>query len=199
MYAFRKGIERRKVEAVLKYLNWNNELWFNFPKYEVYQWSASTGMWKEGYDWVWGEDCELQEGPCYTRNTGAGHYIASSLSSDATNAYWDNLEPWLKETDRSKLNKAQRLIADPSMIPAMEVWRAVFKTQDECMTNQFLGAPGPKMVEFTGQLKALEDATFLEIINGTQSVEDLDQFVADWKKGGGDEVTAEVNEWFATQ
>ena len=198
VYCFRKGIEQRKVEAVFKYLNWNNDLWFNFPKHEVYQWSASTGIWKEGYDWVWDENCELQEGPHYSRNTGSGHWIQSVLSNEGLAAYWDNLEPWILETDRSKLNKAQRVIADPAQKPAMDIYRAVYNTQHECMLNQFLGAPGPNMVDYTGHLTALEDAAYLEIISGSRPLDAFDQFVADWKKSGGDDVTAEVNEWYAS-
>jgi len=198
VYCFRKGIERQKIEAVLNYLNWNNELFFNFPKWQVYQWEANIGIWKEGYDWVWGENCELQAGKCFTRNTGAGHWIAACLSNEGTAAYWNNVEPWINEKDRSKLNKAQRLIADPAKKPAMEVYRQAYNTQGENMLNQFLGAPGPKMVAATGQLRALEDAAYLEIIRGSRPLEAFDQFVAEWKKSGGDDVTAEVNAWYAT-
>ena len=90
------------------------------------------------------------------------------------------------------------MIADPGQKPAMDVYREVFNTQHECMLNQFLGAPGPNMVDFSGHLTALEDAAYLEIINGSRPLDDFDQFVADWKKSGGDEVTAEANEWYAS-
>ena len=198
-YLFRKGIERRKIEAVLKYLNWNNELFFNFPKYEVYQWFRGPGIWKEGYDWVWDENCELQQGPCWTGRVGTGHWIAQNLSNEAVNAYYDNVDLWINETDRSKLNKAQRLIGDPAMKQEVEVWKAAYNTLDERMLTQFLGVPGPVEIELTGQLGALEDAAYLEIIAGTRPLEDFDQFVADWKKGGGDDWAAEVNAWYDTQ
>jgi putative aldouronate transport system substrate-binding protein len=199
VYCFRKGIEQQKVEAVFKYLNWNIELWFNFPRYQVYQWELGIGIWKEGYDWVWGEDCELEKGTCWSRSTGAGHWIQGCMSSESTIAYYNNIEPWVNETDRSKLNRAQRLISDPKVVKRkMEIYRKDYDTRDENLLNQFVGAPGPKMVELSGQLRALEGAVYLEIVNGTRPLEDFDQFVDDWKSNGGDSVTAEVNEWYDT-
>ncbi|MFF2483917.1 extracellular solute-binding protein [Paenibacillus sp. NPDC058071] len=42
-------------------------------------------------------------------------------------------------------------------------------------------------------LKKLEDETFIQIIMGDKPIDAFDQFVADWKKQGGDEITSEVN------
>lgn len=41
-------------------------------------------------------------------------------------------------------------------------------------------------------LKKMEDEVFLKIILGTASIDTFDQFVADWKAQGGDDLTAEV-------
>lgn len=43
-------------------------------------------------------------------------------------------------------------------------------------------------------LKKLEDETFLKIVVGGASLDTFDQFVAEWKKQGGDQITAEVAE-----
>ncbi|MNF17617.1 hypothetical protein D3C80_2212220 [compost metagenome] len=37
---------------------------------------------------------------------------------------------------------------------------------------------------------------FTKIIMGQSDVSEFDKFVADWKKFGGDSITAEVNEWY---
>jgi len=48
------------------------------------------------------------------------------------------------------------------------------------------------MVDKWVNLKKLEDETFLKIILGQLPIDAFDQFVADWKAQGGDEITAEV-------
>jgi putative aldouronate transport system substrate-binding protein len=53
-------------------------------------------------------------------------------------------------------------------------------------------ATTPTMVTKWANLKKLEDETFLKIVLGTASIDTFDQFVADWKAQGGDEITAEV-------
>ncbi|MGG3280993.1 hypothetical protein [Paenibacillus solani] len=39
--------------------------------------------------------------------------------------------------------------------------------------------------------------TFTKIIRGAASVDEFDQFVLNWKNLGGDQITQEVNEWYA--
>jgi putative aldouronate transport system substrate-binding protein len=53
-------------------------------------------------------------------------------------------------------------------------------------------ASTPTMIDKWANLKKMEDETFLKIILGTAPIDDWDQFVADWKAQGGDEITAEV-------
>ncbi len=53
-------------------------------------------------------------------------------------------------------------------------------------------ASTPTMLEKWANLKKMEDETFLKIILGAAPIDSFDQFVADWKAQGGDEITAEV-------
>jgi putative aldouronate transport system substrate-binding protein len=53
-------------------------------------------------------------------------------------------------------------------------------------------ASTPTMIDKWANLKKLEDETFLKIVLGTAPIDAFDQFVADWKAQGGDEITAEV-------
>ena len=39
---------------------------------------------------------------------------------------------------------------------------------------------------------------FYKVILGTQSVDDYDSVVAEWRRNGGDVLTREANEWFAS-
>lgn len=65
------------------------------------------------------------------------------------------------------------------------------------LIDKFVGAPTPTMVERKSTLEKLQDETFVKIILG-ESIDTFDKFVADWKKLGGDQITQEVNEWYAT-
>jgi putative aldouronate transport system substrate-binding protein len=61
--------------------------------------------------------------------------------------------------------------------------------------NEFLGAPTDTMVKRDASLLKLEQETFIEIIMGKSSVDKFDEFVKQWNSLGGEDITAEVNEW----
>lgn len=63
--------------------------------------------------------------------------------------------------------------------------------------NKFYGAPTPTMVEKREILNRKRDEIFLKIIMNQVSIDEFDKFVAEWKKLGGDDITKEVNEWYA--
>ncbi|MCQ6562262.1 ABC transporter substrate-binding protein [Paenibacillus mendelii] len=62
--------------------------------------------------------------------------------------------------------------------------------------NYFTGAATPTMIEKWNLLRQSELETFNKIIYGKLPVDTFDEFVASWKKNGGEQVTKEVNEWF---
>ncbi|WP_232016042.1 extracellular solute-binding protein [Paenibacillus baekrokdamisoli] len=65
------------------------------------------------------------------------------------------------------------------------------------VSNEFYGTPTPTMVEKGSFLKQQEFEAFTKIIMGAASPDAFDKFAADWKKLGGDQITKEVNEWYA--
>ncbi|GGD48536.1 extracellular solute-binding protein [Paenibacillus nasutitermitis] len=69
-----------------------------------------------------------------------------------------------------------------------------YVNSDRLKMTEFFGAPTPAMVEKESNLQKRELEVFTKIIMG-DSIDNFDKFVADWKKLGGDEITAEVNEW----
>lgn len=42
----------------------------------------------------------------------------------------------------------------------------------------------------------MESKTFSEIVYGKAPLSDFDKFVEEWKAGGGELITKEVNEWY---
>jgi putative aldouronate transport system substrate-binding protein len=79
-----------------------------------------------------------------------------------------------------------------------------FKTIDKyvdeglLLQNEFFGAPTDTMVEKDATLLKMELEVFSKIILG-DPIDSFDKFVEDWKKLGGDDITEEVNEWYASK
>jgi len=73
-----------------------------------------------------------------------------------------------------------------------------YDQKKQLTTNAFIGAPTATMGDRKATLEKLELETFTKIILGA-SLDEFDSFVASWKKLGGDQITAEVNEWYATK
>jgi putative aldouronate transport system substrate-binding protein len=65
---------------------------------------------------------------------------------------------------------------------------------NQFMPNQFITAPLQVMTDKMPQLVKLEAEAFTKIIQGAP-IEEFEQFVANWKKTGGDEITKAVNDW----
>ncbi|WP_442954876.1 extracellular solute-binding protein [Paenibacillus sp. SYP-B4298] len=63
------------------------------------------------------------------------------------------------------------------------------------LMDKFVGAPTATMVERKSTLEKLQNEVFVKIILG-ESIDKFDQFVQDWKKLGGDQITQEVNDWY---
>ena len=63
--------------------------------------------------------------------------------------------------------------------------------------NEFFGQPGPVMVEKLASMDALELEVYTKIIMGAAPIDEFDKFAEQWKKIGGDEVTKEINDWYA--
>ena len=65
------------------------------------------------------------------------------------------------------------------------------------MQNKFYGAPTPTMVDRQEILVKKRDEVYFKIMMNQVSVDEFDKFVDEWKKLGGDDITKEVNEWYA--
>jgi putative aldouronate transport system substrate-binding protein len=69
--------------------------------------------------------------------------------------------------------------------------------EDRGIFNQFYGVATPAMADKMPALTTMQKEVLTKIILG-DPIENFDKFVQDWKKLGGDEITAEVNAWYAT-
>ncbi|GAB2557927.1 extracellular solute-binding protein [Gracilibacillus alcaliphilus] len=62
--------------------------------------------------------------------------------------------------------------------------------------DEFAGGTTPTMVSKGSSLDKLTDETFVKIIMGTESIDAFDDYVKSWNSLGGEDITAEVNEWY---
>ena len=72
----------------------------------------------------------------------------------------------------------------------------LLQQEDISYKNLFTGPPTETMNSKLDYLKKIELTMFNEIIYGNKDASAFDDFVAEWKAGGGDQITAEVNEWY---
>lgn len=72
----------------------------------------------------------------------------------------------------------------------------VRRIEEAAIFSDFLAMPTPAMGKHSASLNKLIEETFTKMVMGTIPIDDFDKFVAEWKASGGDEVTAEVNEWY---
>lgn len=63
--------------------------------------------------------------------------------------------------------------------------------------NQFFGSPTKTMLDKGASLNTLQTTVFTKFVMGEDAPDEFEKFVSDWKKLGGDQITAEVNEWYA--
>ena len=90
-----------------------------------------------------------------------------------------------------------RAAADFKSVPdAADGYALANEHRDELLSNLFNTKPTETMTKVWDQLQTLEKQTYTNIIYGNQSLDTFDDFVAEWKAGGGDQITQEVNEWY---
>ncbi|MFD0712123.1 extracellular solute-binding protein [Paenibacillus sp. GCM10027626] len=67
------------------------------------------------------------------------------------------------------------------------------------LTDAFYGAPTETMSLTKAALDKLTNETFTKIIMGDKPLDEFDSYVEQWHKIGGEQITAEVNEWAASK
>jgi len=121
--------------------------------------------------------------------------VIDPLYFDKQNNFYQTEWEKIPEDQRDAFQAAQ--FADP--VTVLRVKAKIFASQNhatQALFDLFSGNPTPTMEEVFSDLVDMENETFLSIIIGEKPIEAFDEFVANWKSGGGDQITAEVNEWW---
>ena len=69
----------------------------------------------------------------------------------------------------------------------------------ELVYNEFVGVPGEVANAKSASLDSMLQQEFVKIISCQEPLDAFDSAVEAWKTAGGDEVTAEVNAWYASR
>ena len=102
--------------------------------------------------------------------------------------------------DNSMENWGWMRMFAPEESPGAEWIKAANDPATYIQANLFSGAPGPVYTEKWTQLEDLRDTTLVQIITGRVDPEQgYYEMIDNWKKMGGDDITKEVNEWWAGQ
>ena len=64
------------------------------------------------------------------------------------------------------------------------------------LVDKYYGPPTDSMQEFGAYLQDIFNTMAINVIVGALPIEAFDEFVANWHAGGGDAISAEVNEWY---
>ncbi|GAK38392.1 extracellular solute-binding protein [Paenibacillus urinalis] len=186
IFAVRKGYEH--PEALIKLLNFQAEKMF-------------------------GEAAETERADYLNGMTGLGFQNAtvSNLPANKNVQAQDEVEKALESGDTSGLGLEAKLFYDDIMdyrSGNLDKWHMerifgpessqgvikYYRDNDLIVMNEFIYAPTKTMNTKSATLDKLRAETFLKIIYGNLPIDEFDNFVANWKKLGGDEITKEVNE-----
>lgn len=127
-----------------------------------------------------------------------------------------NVAEALKHTDPSTLNPEEKSTYDKiiaygtgdlnfygetyqngpegAMMVLQKLW-----DEGKVISEGYGGAPTDTMGEKKATLDKIETEIFTKIIYGAVSIDQFDKFVEDWYKLGGEQITQEVNAWYASQ
>jgi putative aldouronate transport system substrate-binding protein len=190
-YVVKAGFEH--PEAIIKMTNLCNEtLWKSTPE----------GFAKYGYDATGNQPWQMMT--VYFEYPGKNYTVFQKTSKA------------LETGDTSQLNGEEMLnynwmvdYRDKGDMARWGIWLCYgpnsscakmdyYLNNDLYMFNEFYGNAPQSMVDNTTILDKLYGDYTLKIINGEYSVDKYDEFVSEWYKQGGQQVTDDVNAWYET-
>ena len=199
VYCFRKGFQH--VDLVLKQIAWWAEL-LQEPSNRFHGW--------EGTDYFWRDDAgELDSmGGTLDLNgyDSTKHFWGppGTNGGSRTDPYFET--NWIKHRQQVWANTPEdeldammeaflggdplSALWDEANVFAVDHWEA------DGIKNHFTTVPTRTMTRAGVSLDGLEQEAFFNIINGQESLDRFDSFVEEWRSGGGDRITGEVNDWW---
>lgn len=137
------------------------------------------------------------------KNIYAYRDIQEAMANDTTDqltgeakSIWDKLERYYSGSEDGKSVWGWERIYGPA--PSSYASIDEMQSDGRILINRFVGAPTETMTEKMSTLEKMRDEMFNKIIIGEASVDEFDKFVEDFNSLGGEQITNEVNEWYAS-
>ncbi len=192
-FAFRSGFEH--IDQIFTITNWLQELTEDYDR-RFHGWEGGDYVW-EGDTVVGGDHgwMSMAPGPIGTRGSGMidPKHIGNQIRYQ--------LDEWgaIPEAERDAF--MQLSLADPTGVAVLSKESRLFilETADLGKITAYQNLPTATMVERQVDLDKIRDETILGIIIGEQPLSAFDDYVAQYKSLGGDQISAEVNEWWASR
>ncbi|MBP1990948.1 extracellular solute-binding protein [Paenibacillus eucommiae] len=188
-YAVKKGMKH--PEALIKMLNAFSNDW-DRTKYPL------TAINQDGdiAKWMYA----LVAGANPTQNLDMYDHVSKAIEkgdeslldpkAPGQKIFFDSLKKWEKGDiegwSYARIYDAQRLLFE-------------YNKNDGLLMTKYIAGPTATMVEKGSTLDKMELETFTKIIMGEAPIDTFDEFVANWKKLGGDTITQEVAKWKASK
>jgi putative aldouronate transport system substrate-binding protein len=192
-FAFRKGAAN--IDKIFEITNWMIELTEEYDRRfhgwegHNYQWDGDTVAWT-GIGWpAWAI------GPIGTRGGGMAdpRHVGNEIRY--------RREEFAKVPPEERDAMMNLLLEDPTGVQQVSDESRLFILEhaDEAKMTALQRLPTPTMVERSVDLDKLIDETILSIIIGEQPISALEEMVTQWNQLGGEQITQEVNEWWASR
>lgn len=185
-YAVRKGYAH--PEALVKLFNLHLEKnWGESAEYETY-YSTPFPAWQLSPVTPFPARKNLE---AYRQLDEARRTGDLTVLKDEAKAIHKNIEAYLNHNDIHGWGW-QRTYGEDGAFAVLNR----YEQEGQLLYEPFVGAPTATMIEKESLLYNLAHDTFVNIILG-RPIEDFDEFVIEWNRLGGAEMTAEVNQWYA--
>lgn len=200
---FRKGVDAKIIEAVINQMNWQIDMHVNWEEYQQYgEYSLGAGFF-QGYEWDFDADCNIVPGKIPGGEWTLGKDLIGGYRGMTYPDYpvdtFTSMAEWMK-ADPASLNMAQKFILeDPNVQRDIEYYNIAVASRDEVIENQFKGRNTEAINAVLPDLMDFEKTAYLEFITGARSLDEFDQFAAEWLERGGQTYTDEVNAWAVEQ
>jgi putative aldouronate transport system substrate-binding protein len=193
-FCFRQGAEN--IDKIFEISNWMQELTEQYDRRfhgwegHQYEWQDDDTIVSTGIGWM-----PWAPGPIGTRGSGMidPKHIGNQIRYQ--------LDEWgaIPEAERDAMMELQ--LSDPTGVNIVGQQSRLFilETADLGMITEFQSLPTPTMVERWVDLMKLQDETILGIIIGEKPLSAFDDFVEQFNNLGGEQITQEVNEWWASR
>lgn len=103
----------------------------------------------------------------------------------------------VKSTDGSDPEKWQQWWIHQPAVSPFEVRDQYQLQPDGVVVDKYFGGSTKTMDEKMSTLSTMQNELFVKIIMNGAKVDEFDNYVANWKKLGGEKIMQEVNEWYA--